>query len=269
MQGNQAAQITDNEWCDVIINSVKESNPRFGDIELPAFPEERIQNLTIKDGASPAMLKGACKLYGHVKSACSDLNQPINADTKILDFGCGWGRIARFFQKETSLENIYGVEVLPELTAACESTFKTGNFHTIEQTGTLPFESNTFDVAFANSVFSHLDVELNMSWLAEIERVLKPGGVAALTIIDTDKYKQMANSGSAWFESLGIDGEDTLQKLDSGEFVWATTNRTGELEGYGLSFIPIDWINANWTDKMDLVQVNTDYSQSVVVLQKR
>jgi len=260
--------ISERDWCEAIIRSAREPGYSIGGIELPNFPEERLQNLTIKDGASESMLRGANKLYQHVKSACSDLNQPVNADTKILDFGCGWGRIVRFFLKEIDINNIYGVEVLQELAEACESTFNTKNFHTIEQSGSLPFEDGMFDVVFANSVFSHLNVDLNMHWLNEIERVTKPGGVAALTIIDTEKFESMSKSGSQWFESLGVDCDSTREKLNSGEFIWVSTNRTGSLDGYGLTFIPVDWINENWTGNMKVVNVNRDYSQSIVVLQK-
>lgn len=265
----QTSSITDSEWCEAIIRSVNQPDYSIGGLQLPSFPEERLQNLTIKDGASESMLKGASKLYGHIKAACSDLNQPIKADTSILDFGCGWGRIARFFLKEIDVKNIYGVEVLQELTEACESTFNTNNFHTITQSGLLPFESNKFDVVFANSVFSHLNIDLNMHWLNEIERVIKPGGIAALTVIDTPKFESMSKSGSKWFESLGIDCDETHKKLNSGEFIWVSTNRSGELDGYGLTFIPVDWINKNWTKKMDLIDLNPNYSQSIAILQKR
>jgi len=265
---NRPSTITDSEWCEAIIKSVGDEGISIGGIELPRFPEERLQNLTIQSGASEVMLRGASTLYSHVKNACQDLGRPLNTDTTILDFGCGWGRIARFFLKEIDVDNIHGVEVLEELAEACKASFKTENFHTIKQTGLLPFESNLFDVVFANSVFSHLNVDLNIHWLNELERVLKPGGVAALTVIDIEKYEKMSASGSEWFASLGINDETTREKLSSGEFVWVTTNRQGELDGYGLTFIPIDWIKENWTHNMKFVDVNQDYSQSIVILQK-
>ena len=44
------------------------------------------------------------------------------------------------------------------------------------------FEDQSLDVIYAWSVFSHLSEETHLPWLAEFERVLKPGGAFLSTL---------------------------------------------------------------------------------------
>jgi len=45
-----------------------------------------------------------------------------------------------------------------------------------ESSPPLPYESSTFDLVYALSVFTHLTEEAQRSWIHECFRVLKPGG---------------------------------------------------------------------------------------------
>lgn len=153
---------------------------------------------------------------------------------------------------------------------ACRDTFQSANFLRIDQQGELPIDDGSFDIVFANSVFSHLTVELNLHWLAEIHRVLDTKGMAMLTIINEDTFKNMLDSHQKdWLKKLGFKKEQSLQQLADGEFLWNTTNRQGNLEGYGFAAIPLSWIEANWSDKFKIVETIHDYTQCIVVLEKR
>ncbi len=263
-------EIPDTKWLNAILKSVDTPSTRINGIQLPGFPVAETQTRTIQDGATEAMLRGAFKLYSHVKDAAARNNTPLTADTKVLDFGCGWGRIARFFLREIKKENLFGAEALHELAKACNETFISDNFFTIDQQGSLPFENASFNLVFANSVFSHLTVELNLHWLNEIHRVLDDRGMAMLTIINEDTYTTMADSHQGdWLKKLGFEKEESLARLANGEFLWNSTNRQGNLEGYGFAAIPLSWIEAHWSDKFKIVEYIHDYSQCIVVLEKQ
>ncbi|OED43302.1 hypothetical protein AB833_04095 [Chromatiales bacterium (ex Bugula neritina AB1)] len=267
-QVSSAPYISDEEWCEAIVANIGQS-AEWNGIALPGYPSKETQSRTTFLGASESMMRGAFQLYKHVKDACAQHGSPIDSRTQILDFGCGWGRIARFFLKDMSLQNIHGVDVLSELTASCNETFCSNNFEQIEQKGTIPHATASFDVVFANSVFSHLDEQLNMRWINEIHRVLKPNGLAVLTVIDQKKYESMLNNNSEWMAKLGADTAETRDELYAGNLVWRTTNRQNELEGYGLTFIPVQWIRDKWGHLFDLKEVRDNYSQCVLVLTKK
>lgn len=261
--------INDKEWLQAVLESVETPGLAIEGIILPGFPDPEYSDLTITNGMSEPMLKGAFKLYRHVKHASSNYGRPLNENSHVLDFGCGWGRIARFFLREVKRENFYGVDVVPKLVEICQDTFQSDNFLALEQKGTLPFKDETFDIVFANSVFSHLEPDLNMAWMKDIHRTLQPGGLAMLTIIDPAKFVRMAEGAKEWMEKLDLNVKQAQTDLEKNGFVWRTTNRQGELTGYGLAIITLDWIKENWGQEFELLEAIEDYSQTILVLKKR
>jgi SAM-dependent methyltransferase len=53
----------------------------------------------------------------------------------------------------------------------------------------LPIEDNSVDVATAFSVFSHID-DFETAWLLELRRILRPGGLAYLTVMTDHTWEQ-------------------------------------------------------------------------------
>jgi len=46
----------------------------------------------------------------------------------------------------------------------------------------LPYAAESFDVIYCLSVFTHLNETMQDAWLAELRRVLQPGGLLILTV---------------------------------------------------------------------------------------
>lgn len=261
--------ISDDDWFAAVEQSLTNPNLRIGDIALPGFPEKDIVDLTISNGTSINMLRSAFALYSTLKKYAAKYGQPLSQDSTVLDFGCGWGRIARFFLREIPLENLYGVDVVPTLVRACKATFRSPNFRAIRQKGRLPHKTASFDIVFANSVFSHLNEKLNLKWVREIRRVLKPGGLAMLTIITEDKFELMSVGSKDWIDSLEFDKETLKAELNDGKLSWISTGRKQrKLTGYGIAVIPHTWIEANWSDSFSVLEMDEEQSQAIVVLQK-
>ena len=49
----------------------------------------------------------------------------------------------------------------------------------------LNYNSGYFDAVYSVSIWSHLPPQLQQPWLDEIRRVVKPGGLALITISET------------------------------------------------------------------------------------
>jgi SAM-dependent methyltransferase len=114
---------------------------------------------------------------------------------------------------------------------------------------------------YAVSVFSHLDRGVAAMWLAELRRVLAPGGLALLSVHGRHAFERF-RSGAA---TTSWCAHDAFQRgpLDSGEFVFAPYRRSfwtdGDLpgvgRGYGLAFQGPDHTRASWGRTLQVVEV--------------
>jgi SAM-dependent methyltransferase len=99
----------------------------------------------------------------------------LNAFRKILDFGCGCGRVLRQWRSLTGPE-VYGIDYNPLLIDWCQRNLSFAKFG-VNKTGLpLPFPDATFDFIYSISVFTHLTESNQRVWMDELMRVLKPGG---------------------------------------------------------------------------------------------
>ena len=103
---------------------------------------------------------------------------------KILDYGCGWGRITRLMATLSDDANVHGVDVDSRLIASANECASTIQFSEIESMGTLPFDTDYLDLAFANSVFSHLSEVSAIATLGELTRVLSPDGLLIVSVLE-------------------------------------------------------------------------------------
>src|SRR5690242_126916 len=76
-------------------------------------------------------------------------------NAKVLDFGCGWGRLIRFLYKYTPVDTIYGVDPWDKSIELCQKHGVKGNLGLSDWVpASLPFDVK-FDLIFAYSVFTH------------------------------------------------------------------------------------------------------------------
>ena len=94
-----------------------------------------------------------------------------------LDFGCGSGRIARHVERAPSVERLSGVDVDAEAVAWLAGAVPGGDFRAIAASPPTSLPGDSFDVVYAVSVFSHFDEAQGDAWIAEVARLLRPGGL--------------------------------------------------------------------------------------------
>jgi SAM-dependent methyltransferase len=105
----------------------------------------------------------------------------------ILDFGCGCGRVIRRLRPlEASLA---GSDLNADAVAWCSASLPFARFAANGLAPPLPFDDDEFDLVYALSVFTHLPEELGHAWIEELARVLRPGGLLALST-HGDRYRE-------------------------------------------------------------------------------
>lgn len=132
-----------------------------------------------REGALQAAIGSATReeyeLIGSVEKALL-VYAGLRPDESLLDVGCGSGRLAK--QLVGWLEGPYlGTDVVQVLLDHASSVCGKPDWRFERVNGlTVPAPSDSFDMACAFSVFTHLRHEESYVYMQDIYRVLKPGG---------------------------------------------------------------------------------------------
>src|SRR5581483_6716498 len=110
------------------------------------------------------------------------------AGRKVLDYGCGNGYLLGLYARRGA--EVYGLDVTDRAIELARSRFALigldGTF--IRNDGaTIPFESGTFDVVCSLGVLHHIPDPAPV--VAELFRVLKPGGRLVVMLYNRDSWR--------------------------------------------------------------------------------
>jgi hypothetical protein len=251
--------LSQDEWFTAVCESYLNPPVVVDGKELPAFPSDTIQaNTTGQFGIDT--LKDAFIFYQDCLETFGDLGAPIETHHCLLDFGVGWGRIARFFLRELNIENIYGIDVVEEFIQICARTFRSDNFRVTAPFPPTRMPDEKFNFIVGYSVFSHLSEDACTDWMKEFSRLLAPGGMLALTTRGRpffDFCESLKGKGHAGYldalSKIFDDISDARLRYDQGEFIHS--NRLGVTGGgamtpdfYGETFIPEKYARSAYAD---------------------
>jgi SAM-dependent methyltransferase len=100
---------------------------------------------------------------------------------KILDWGCGHGRVIRHFEDIGPGVELHAIDIDPDNIQWALENLPSISFTRGPLMPPLQVSENTFDLVFGVSVMTHLTPAVQNAWLSELQRILKPGGLALLT----------------------------------------------------------------------------------------
>jgi SAM-dependent methyltransferase len=111
-----------------------------------------------------------------------DFAQP--ARVQIFEWGCGTGRILRHLRRlyDPAAVVLRGSDYNPAAVEWCASAFPDIPVFRNDVAPPLELAENSIDIAYCSSVFTHLSDDLCRRWIAELSRVVRPGGLISFTI---------------------------------------------------------------------------------------
>ncbi|MFG0316307.1 MAG: class I SAM-dependent methyltransferase [Planctomycetota bacterium JB042] len=146
--------------------------------DLP-FPPEDVMRRATGNAATAFWLATGAKDGGDFHRLVGRWRDPSTIG-RLLEWGCGAGRLSRHLIERFDRSEVFGCDIDHEA-AAWSDRHLNGTFVGTETDPPLPYEDGGFDLVVGLSVFTHLTHDYQERWLAELERVLAPGGLLLVT----------------------------------------------------------------------------------------
>ncbi|MBS1093661.1 class I SAM-dependent methyltransferase [Gluconobacter wancherniae] len=275
-------RLDDDAWLAVLVASVQQRE--IDGVEMPGFPSVPLQReLHGHDGE--VSIHEAHVFYREIKAYCAYAGSPITSATALMDFGCGWGRMARLFMKDIPPSQLFGVETTSRFLMAARRANPCLAFLESELTPPLPMQAEALDTVVSWSVFSHFDEFLAGHWVREFHRLLRPGGMFVFTtqsrrfIAFCAEQRLRRASGMRlehpWHEACAdsfLDEALEFSRYEKGLFLYASSAKPPHPQAhYGEAIIPRNYIIKVWGHLFRLVEYMDNPArlpQVLVVLQK-
>jgi SAM-dependent methyltransferase len=241
---------------------------------LPGVPERWFQELW--NGASGVALAAQSNaFYVKLRERYSTHSGRTLADSRVLDFGCGWGRLTRYLARDVEAGRLYGCDPVEGILDVCRkdrvpATFARSDFVPER----IPFEPG-FDLAFAFSVFTHVSEAAHEGCLRALHESLRPGGV----LVVTARPPEYLHHSPAMRPALKSLGPDPAARLAEPRYLFVAhpaDSRHFQYEGgemhYGETVVTLPYVRERWSPLFELLEVDvlvSDLHQLVLTLRRR
>ena len=210
----------------------------------------------------------------YVDRATEVSGRPLESFRSILDFGCGSGRtLLPLARKVAPGSELHGCDIDSD---AIDWLRRHHPELKLEVTGfdpPLPYADDTFDLIVSISVFTHLDEPGQLAWLHELRRVLRPDGLAVLTIHGERSYRAFAQGDVVGAIRSAPKRIGSHGPLDDAGFVyesaepsrWNALRFSGRASSWGLAFHSEAYVREQWGRIFSTVRVIEGPGQDIVL----
>jgi len=208
---------------------------------LPGMPSDEVQRNWTGSCGIP-LLKQSCDFVRSLDKACHDyLGHPIQG--RVLDYGCGWGRIMRLMLRYVPAGQIYGLDPWDTSIALCRDHRCPGHLDSCDYVPqSLPL-TGPFDLIYAFSVFTHLSEKTANAIMTLLRDYIAAEGLLAITIRPPDYWDMHQD----WHENYNK--AMLLQQHEERGYAFMPHYREpidGDIT-YGDTSMTLDYIRQHWT----------------------
>ncbi len=271
--------VSDEAWLWANTEGVR-NDPRIREL-LPGLPDEKLQG-QFTGSTGDWTLREGFQAYRLFKGFYEEYVGTFETCQRVLDFGCGWGRIIRFFLKDLEPSRLMGIDHLEDVIRTCHETNRWCQFQAIEPEPPTSLADDSFDLIYCYSVFSHLPEDFHKKWLIEFTRILKPGGLLVATTrrrdfiehcaeLRTRKNPEQIPHYVMVSAKTFLDTEASLAAYDRGEFCYSSHEKEGRWWYWGEACIPEQYVLNEWTKYFTYCEYMDDRRrcpQSAIVVRK-
>lgn len=224
-----------------------------------AIPPEDLQ-IRVTGAAAGAFHATGAQVARRISELLEAAGHPLGEARSVLDFGCGPGRVIGSMADLNPQASYSGSDIDAEAIAWCRGAM--GDVADFQANGAkppLPFPDQAFDLIYSISIFTHLPEDLQHLWLAELRRVLKPGGILLTTTLNPEGYDLPQDIRAAG--------------VKRGFVYWGEAEATDGLpDFYRLAYHGHAYVRRVWSAYFDVVRIgehDLNNTQDSVILRRR
>jgi SAM-dependent methyltransferase len=196
-----------------------------------------------------------------LEHALAEAGRSVGDFGRVLDLGCGCGRSLVPLSLRYPGPAYHGCDIDEPAIAWLRRHHPELRVGVNAFAPPLPHGAGSFDLVYAISLFTHLDERGQDAWLAEVRRVLAPGGVGVLTIHGAEAFARFASGGSA--SAIPVERIVAHGPFEAGSFAyeevapsrWNAVRFIPDGAGWGLAFHGEDYVAERWGAVFDEVRV--------------
>lgn len=173
-----------------------------------------------------------------VSANYTELTGESLAGKRILDFGCGYGRLLRLAAFYSN--DVFGVDPWTESIRLCQEADLSDNLSLSEYLPSSLPVPHDFDVAYAFSVFTHLSERATKACLDTVRKHVKAGGIFCITIRPVEYWRMVYTTFTE------ADLADVESRHHDKGFAFIPHNRQ-PIDGdvtYGDTSMTLDWLGS-------------------------
>lgn len=235
----------------------------LADKKLPIPDTDRRIRVHGGDSESAFLMEGF-STYMKLKYALrKTIGKDYNDLSNILDWGCGCGRMMRYF-RDVKGPSIRGVDIDSDNVSWCNRNLPFSHFIQIPLHPPTALEDSSFDLLIGVSIFTHLREKEQFEWLGELRRLTSDEALLLMTVhsdttvcrvgLSQDRYAFFRKKGF-----LDIGKNPDMDKVMKGEDYYRNIIHTRE------------YIMENWSKYFKILDIIPGYignHQDLVVMRK-
>lgn len=152
----------------------------FGIVNFPVPPNSNMRRTSAKNVRH--YIYSGISTYLPIATAAKFHGIKFDANTNILDFGCGVAGQLRPFIKHFPDATYHACDVDPSSIEFIRKSYPKIKAYANSFKPPLKFSDSQMDLIYSVSTFSHFDKETMDLWLLEFSRIIRDGGLLLLTI---------------------------------------------------------------------------------------
>lgn len=146
----------------------------------------------------------------------------------VVELGCGIGRLTAPLAHRFPSARFHAFDLTAEMLAHAPP--RANVVYAVNDGRTIPMPDGSADAAYTMLLFQHLPAEAVRSYIAEVGRVLRPGGRFLFQFIDGAECEPFSHHHSLadvfdWVEAAGMEPESVYTRWIDPNWTWMRAQR--------------------------------------------